>query len=33
MVFSAETEMPEAEDLPHLIEQSGLRLQETSQRF
>jgi len=33
MVFSAATEMLEAEGLPHLIEQSGLRLHETSQRF
>jgi len=33
MVFSAATEMLEAEGLPHLIEPSGLRLHETSHRF
>ena len=32
-LFSADTAMLEAEDLPHLVEQPGLRLLETSQRF
>ena len=31
-LFRAVTEMLEAEDLPHLVEQSGLRLHATSQR-
>jgi hypothetical protein len=30
-LFSTETEMLEAENLPHLVEQPGLRLHATSQ--